>query len=238
MQFNIPLSTSKAAQLISLLDLPPNGKVLDVGCGEGTFLIQLLESSNLHGLGLDLDQDLISIASENAAKRLPAQNHTFRTADIQKENFAKDAFDLAICLGSTHAFGLGDTAYPSTLKHLKQWVKPNGLLLIGEGYWQQPPNEAYLQFLGEPIGIYRDHAANISFAEAYKLTPIYATTSNLDEWDHFEWAHIMPHEISARKNPQDKELASRVEQKRAWRNAYLQWGRATMGFGFYLFMNS
>ena len=77
---------------------------------------------------------------------------------------AESAFALGICIGSTHAFGAGDSAYPNTFERLKQLVRPGGYLLIGEGYWKQEPAPEYLAFIGDPVGIYRDHAGNISFA--------------------------------------------------------------------------
>jgi rhodanese-related sulfurtransferase len=36
------------------------------------------------------------------------------------------AFDLGICIGSTHAFGSGDAAYPNTIGRLRQIVRPGG----------------------------------------------------------------------------------------------------------------
>lgn len=89
-----------------------------------------------------------------------------------------------MCIGSTHAFGTGDTAYPNTLRELSRLVRPGGHLLIGEGYWKQPPAPDYLKLIGEPAVIYRDHAGNISFAEQHSLVTLYAAVSNNDEWDH------------------------------------------------------
>jgi hypothetical protein len=86
------------------------------------------------------------------------------------------------------------------------------------------------------VGIYRDHAGNVALAEQQGLVPLYATVSNADEWDHFEWSHRMQIEREAQRQPDDPALAEKLARSRAWRDGYLRWGRETMGFGFYLFL--
>lgn len=39
----------------------------------------------------------------------------------------------------------------------------------------------------------------------------------------------------AETNPDDPTLAARLKRIILWRDGYLRWGRATMGFGLYLF---
>ena len=146
-----------------------------------------------------------------------------------------NGFDLAICMGSTHAFGAGDAAYPNAIRELSRLVRPGGRLLIGETYWKQPPAQEYLEMIGDPVGTYRDHAANISFAEERGLRALYAVTSNEDEWDHFEWSHQLELDQKLRQDPDDPALTERLKRSRAWRNGYLRWGCTTMGFGMYLF---
>lgn len=236
--FNIPISTEKVAQLISIMNLLPQDRVLDVGCGRGEFLIRLLEATAASGLGIDINPELISVAELAASQRVSDGRCLFQTEDIKQVEFEDDAFDLAICLGSTHAFGLGEAAYPKTLDVLTRVVRPGGQILIGEGYWKQPPTSGYLELLGDPVGIYHDHAQNVSFAEARGLVPLYAIVSNQDEWDHFEWSHRIEHERLALKHPDDPIVITqeKLTFSRKWRDGYLRWGRSTMGFGYYLFM--
>ncbi len=105
---------------------------------------------------------------------------------------------------------------------------------MGEGYWKQPPAPEYLQRIGDPVGIWRDHAENISFAENFGWVAMYAAVSNDDEWDDFEWSHRMRFESEAASHPDDPIVSEKLRQSRRWLNDYLRWGRSTMGFGFYL----
>jgi len=236
MLFNIPLSAEKADRIIQLLSLSPNDHVLDAGCGNGAFLIRAIETAGVFGLGIDNNPESIAAARKNAADRIPDTTYEFQTADIRKEALKDDSFDLAICLGATHAFGDGEAAFPNTIQRLSELVRPGGQLLVGEGYWKQPPALEYLHLIGNPVGIYHDHAANIAFAEQHDLIPLYAIVSNEDEWDHFEWSHRMRIEREAILYPDNPTMAEKLKRSRRWRDGYLRWGRSTMGFGFYLFL--
>jgi len=230
------MSSDKADRLIRLLDLTQDGRVLDAGCGEGEFLIRVVAATGARGLGIDIDPLSIIAAGNKAAARVPAGRCEFRQSDMQDEVTRDGAFDVAICLGSTHGFGMGEAAYPNAIARLSAAVRPGGRILVGEGYWKAPPAPEYLALIGEPVGIYRDHAGNVSFAESRDLVPLYAAVSNEDEWDHFEWTHRMRIERDAASRPADPEIRGKLRRSRAWRDGYLRWGRSTMGFGFYLFM--
>jgi hypothetical protein len=119
---------------------------------------------------------------------------------------------------------------------LLQLVRPGGRLLIGEGYWKQAPAAAYLQLIGDPVGIYHDHMTNVLFAEEQGLITLYAAVSNEDEWDEFEWSHRLRIEREATLHPNDPLVREKLQRSREWRDGYLRWGRSTMGFGFYLFL--
>lgn len=235
MLFNIPISSRKVDQLIDALDLSSSDHVIDVGCGRGEFLLRTCTRTSCHGFGIDQDSDAIAAASATASARGIRENCVFQVADASSASQEPNAFDAAVCLGSTHAFGRGDIAYPNALRELTRIVKPGGLLLIGEGYWKQNPDPDYLDLIGEPVGIYHDHAGNVTLAEKHRLLPLYALTSNDDEWDHFEWSHRRAIEAKLAAAPDNIELQQRVKNSRAWRDGYLKWGRSTMGFGFYLF---
>ena len=201
-QFNSPLSFEKANRLIDVLNLSGDAVVLDAGCGEGEFLIRLIEATGANGVGIDVDPACIAVA---------------------------------ICIGASHAFGEGRQAYPNAIEALTRFIRPGGQILIGECYWKQPPDPDYLKTIGDPVGVYNDHQENVTLPEASGLLPVYAAVSSEDEWDDFEWRHSMRIEQTATRNPDDHEAVTRAKENREWRNAYLQWGRATMGFGFYIF---
>jgi SAM-dependent methyltransferase len=235
MIFNSPIGNEKANRLVQLLQLRPGNRVLDAGCGTGEFLMRVVAHHGVNGVGIDQDPGSITAAQANAATRGLASRCEFRTGDANAIEAGSGIFDLGICIGATHAFGAGDAAYPNTIERLKQLVRPGGYMLIGESYWKQDPAPQYLKMIGDPVGIYRGHAENISFADERGLIPLYATVSSDDEWDDFEWSHHMKVRHEAEANPDNQTFAARLHRSCQWRDAYLRWGRSTMGFGFYLF---
>ena len=75
-----------------------------------------------------------------------------------------------------------------------------------------------------------DYATGAQIGQDEGLTLLYAAASSPDEWDHFEGS------FAARRYRLAYSLASvearnaAIERTRRWHNAYLRWGRDTMGF--------
>jgi len=235
MFFNSPISSTKANELIEILGLNSESRVLDVGCGTGEFLIRVIEKFNAKGDGVDINSNSINEAQNIASSRIPDYGINFHKIDIKKFDKAPASFDCGICLGSTHAFSMNDPAYPETLKGLSKLVKPGGQILIGESFWMKEPLSEYLDFIGEPTGTYRTHLENVELGMEHGLVPQYVVTSNLDEWDDFEWRHNIKKEQEYESGPKEALDREKIEFSRKWRMAYLKWGRGTMGFAFYLF---
>lgn len=235
MSFNVPLSSARASRLIEIIPVTSDATVVDAGCGDGDFLIEYLKHSGSEGLGIDIDSSLLKLAREKASQRIPDLTCTFRKGDLTKTSLKANAFDLAICLGASHAFGTGEEAFPTCLEKMIKAVRADGCLLIGEGYWKQEPDPEYLELIGEPVGIYRTHEENIALAESLGLLPLYAATSTTEEWDAFEDAFSKKVHAMAKENPDDPDKQAKRERAREWREGYEKWGRTTMGFGFYVF---
>jgi SAM-dependent methyltransferase len=236
MLFNSPLSSDKADRLVRLLGVSADTRVLDAGCGTGELLIRVLEAGAASGLGVDINTESLAAARSAADGRLGQGACEFRELNLQAELPGEGEFDVAICMGATHAFASGEAAFPRALETLSGLLRTGGQLLVGEGYWKQPPASDYLRFLGDPAGIYRDHAGNVALAEQSGLVPLYAAVSSDDEWDDFEWSHRRAVEQLSIARPGDPAVAEKLVRSREWRDAYLRWGRVTMGFGFYLFL--
>jgi hypothetical protein len=116
-------------------------------------------------------------------------------------------------------------------------IVPRGMLLIADGYMRQPASPEYRALLGDTIPDSMTHAANVAAGIDCGLIPLAAWTSNEDEWDEFEWNYQRNVEQAAIRAPDDPSAQAKLAQRRRWMEAYLRWGRDTLGYGVYLFQS-
>ena len=233
--WNAPVSDAKMAKCIETLKLQPAQRVLDVGCGCGEVLIRLGERYEIQGTGIDTSTESLAEAIRHAKSRVPDSLIGFEEADGKTYPVVPESLDLVMCLGATHAFGLGGDAFRNAFDQMIPWVKPGGLLLVAEGYMKQPAPPEYRKLLGDSMPDEMTHAANVSTGKVLGLVALAAWTSSDDEWDDFEWTYQRIVVRNAVMNPDDSEVMSKLSRRHEWMDAYLRWGRDTLGYGMYLF---
>jgi homoserine O-acetyltransferase/O-succinyltransferase len=69
---------------------PQGGRVLDIGCGEGTLLGRMVEEREVHGTGIELDEELVV----DAVKRGLSVHHG--NAEEGMDHYPDDSFDLVV----------------------------------------------------------------------------------------------------------------------------------------------
>jgi hypothetical protein len=107
-------------------------------------------------------------------------------------------------------------------------------VLIGEGFWKRPPDPDYLSVLGAEPDEMVSHAANAERISACGWTVVYSTTSDESEWDDYEGYYRSAMVEWLSQNPDDPDAQAFRHKSDCWYNAYLESGRDTLGFGYYL----
>jgi len=233
--WNSPTSEERMTGYIESFELSAGQRVFDVGCGCGEVLIRLHERYEIQGIGIDSSTMHIAEAKRRAAGRVEDSAIRFVEADARSFDVAPDSIDLVICMGASHAFGLGADACENAIRQMVPLARPGGLLLLGEGYMKQPAPEEYRKLLGESMPDEMTNASNVETGQKFGLIPLAAWTSSEQEWDDFEWNYQRIIEKKALENPDDKEVQQKLAHRREWINAYLKWGKETLGYGTYLF---
>lgn len=226
-----PVGLSHLQEYVSQLMLPETSTVLDIGCGRGYLLSLILSQYEAQGIGVDNSSFAIAEAASAmrdllANGRLILLEKTFDPAE-----YADSSFDLVVCIGSCHAI----ESLRATLQTAKRLLRPKGMLLVGEGYWRRTPSRDYLDFLKMSADEQLDHQGNRATGASEGFQLVRSSECSQEEWDTYEEQYSRNVEEFVRVNGLDPDAEAMLERIRPWREAYLRWGRETLGFGLYLF---
>jgi len=227
-----PLSAAKAAFLIELLAPAAGRRVLDIGCGKAAFLLDLLAATTAHGVGVDANAAFIAAATAAARTRGLGDRTDFVTGRTQERIDPRDRFHAVVCMGSSQAVGTLAEALVFAFRALA----PGGTALFADGYWKRPPDAAYLERLGATVGDMTSHAGNAELARRAGFRVLATAAASDDEWDEYEGRYCAAMERYLDTHPGDPDHAAMSGRIRQWHDAYLRWGRDTLGFGFYLLL--
>jgi SAM-dependent methyltransferase len=227
-----PLGSARATALCRLFTLRPGDRVLDIGCGRAQFLLDVLAAHPARGIGVDANATFIDLAAAAARARGLANRATLIARPLTEAVTDRDRFAAVICMGSSQAIG--------TLSEALGWawqaLEPGGTALFADGYWKQPPAAAYLDALGATESEMTTHAGNAALAREAGFRVLRTMASSDDEWDDYEGLYCSAVERYVDTHPDDPDSASMAQRIRRWHDAYLRWGRDTLGFGFYFLL--
>lgn len=108
------------------LDLKPDMKVLDIGCGVGGPAIIAAQDYGCHVTGIDLTPEFIDIAEQNAKNANVDHLTNFQIANSEKLDFADGEFDLVMML---HV-GMNVPNKLDVYKEAHRVLKPHGTFAI------------------------------------------------------------------------------------------------------------
>ena len=222
-----PLSVSQMITLAQQLARRQPRTVLDVGCGTGSFSIELARFCNASISAVDTSFHSL----ERARKSLEAQSLLGCIAFIEQSasSMLSKKFDAVVCIGSSHAFGTPVDA----LRQCAALVTPGGTVLYADLVWAAEPAEEFVAFLGSPRSKYW-RASDV--ADVFKesgLVVSHVETASRASWHAYETGVLQGRMVFA--NSLDSAEAAEVRGKAtAWAEAYEKHGKHCLGFTAYL----
>ena len=226
-----PTSEAKTDEIIGLLPLENNARVLDIASGKGEQLLRIIEKYDATGIGIDISPYEVKAANGRAASRNLQDKVEFINGDGAKQDFEPNSFDLAMCLGASWVWG----GHLGTIEALKKIVKSGGLIVLGEPFKLKDPEPGYVEAEPDFAPNLVTHAQNIEIARSAGLKLLYTVVSDQNDWDRYEGLRLRAAELFAEDNPNDPDSAEILEKQRHEHNVYLNHGRDTLNWAIYLF---
>lgn len=220
-----PLSDHNVDALIARVANRRPQTVLDIGCGSGQWLVRLLEHvPDARGVGVDLSPDAVDAARALAADRGVADRVELRCQDAA--GIGDEHYDALLCVGSAHALG----GLRATLASMHRWATSDAVALVGDGFWQRPPDQATLEGLHARPDEFPSYAGLVGLVEAGGWAPMHVHVSDLQEWDDYEWSWVSTLSRWARQHPADPDAGDAAALARQHRDQWLDGYRETLGF--------
>ncbi|MDH6710228.1 cyclopropane fatty-acyl-phospholipid synthase-like methyltransferase [Kitasatospora sp. MAA19] len=226
-----PLTDESVARLLDRATAGTDaGLALDLGCGEGAWLVRALAARpHWRAVGVDLDAAALTLARESAEALGVVRRIGLHHVDAREFSSA-EPFDLVLCVGATHAFG----GLLPTLAAAREHLAPGGRVLVGEGFWEREPSQAALDGLGVARDDYADLATTTDRVMAEGWTPVSGYVSSPQEWDDYEFAWTGTLAAWALDHPDHPDAAPAQAAADRHRQEWLHGYRGTFGFVTYL----
>ncbi|UCD32878.1 MAG: methyltransferase domain-containing protein [Desulfobacterales bacterium] len=140
-----------------LAGLKPGMRVLDVSSGRGSQAIYYAQTFGVQVVGIDISEQMITAATQNAKRAGIDGQVLFRLADSRQLPFGDNCFDAVI---NECAVGIPDDSQ-KVLDEMVRVAKPGAAVAIHESTWRKP----------------------LSLAEKNNVSERYGTTPlEFDEW--------------------------------------------------------
>ena len=133
-------------QAIELMNIPPDARVLDVGCGSG-WATRLMAAKVREGrvVGIDISDEMVTLSADTSKE---FSNVEFRVASAEALPFANGEF--------THAFSMESLYYyadmPTALKEIRRVLVPGGVFVtVVDLYQENEPSHQWVEDLKVPV---------------------------------------------------------------------------------------
>jgi SAM-dependent methyltransferase len=204
-----PMSDAALATIVEACRLGAGDLAVDIGCGSGEFLARLVTVRQCRGLGIDASP----IAIERARER--SSQVEWRVGDGRVLDVEPEGAGLVASVGATHVFG----SLIDTLASIVPFVRRDGFVVLGEGYWRQPPTDEWLADLGGSRDELCDRRAFLAAVESRGLRveeTVEATPTDIDRYNDV-WRDNLEHHLEVHPDdPDAAEITAALEHARLW----------------------
>lgn len=221
-----PLADRTVDRLLERALRRPDAHLLDLGCGQGAWLLRALQARPAAtAVGVDISDHGFGGAREQAERLGVLDRLELHHQDVTIHRPERKA-DVVLSVGAAHAFG----GLEATLEAARSHLAEGGAVLVGDGFWEREPDAAVRAELEDGPLTYTDLATTVASITAMGWTPVYGHVSSLQEWDEYEWSwtgSLARWALDHPEHPDHEQALTRAESHRdLWLGGY----RAVFGF--------
>jgi SAM-dependent methyltransferase len=203
---------------------------LDLCCGKGEMLCQWVRRWKIQGIGVDISKVFLAAARQRAIELGVTDRISFIEADAGKYVAETNAFDVVSCIGATWIGG----GLVGTLRLMLPALKPGGLLLVGEPYWNEPPPEAAYDSAGIGKDDFTSLIGSLDRFKSVGLQLVEMVLADHDSWDRYMAAQWWTLDEYLRANPSAPDASALNDMRLKSQRDYLEYGRRYFGWGVFV----
>jgi SAM-dependent methyltransferase len=225
-----PFTEEKLMLLGEICHLQPEMLQLDLCCGKGEMLCQWSRRWGISGVGVDISPVFLAAAHQRAEELGVSSRVRFIEADAGKYAAESHHFDLVSCIGATWIGG----GLAGTLRLMLPALKQDGLMLVGEPYWNAPPPDEAYAALEVGREDFTSLSGTLDRIEAEGLELVEMVLADGNSWDRYVAAQWRTLDTWLRAYPDDPKAASIRETNAQGKHSYLQYQRQYLGWGVFV----
>lgn len=225
-----PFTDDKLMTLAAAAHMEAGTRILDLACGKGEMLCRWAETFGVTGHGVDVSDVFLAAARDRAEELEVADRVSFEQGDAGAYVSEPSSYDVVSCLGATWIGG----GLVGTLDLMRPAVRAEGLLLVGEPYWTEPPPPAAYEAMSVAPEEYTSLAGTADRFAAAGLELIEMVLADGDSWDRYAAAQWWTLDEWLRAHPDDPRSADVRTFLGHWRTVHLEFQRRYFGWGVFV----
>lgn len=178
--FNCPHTEDLANEIIGLMELNSQSRVLDLGCGKAELLTRIVEKFGCTGMGYDTNPNILNLSRDPArgVVSLVVKDMT----EFIDDN--ADTFDAILCIGSIREGQQEATINKfSSFLRKEEVASQTSYLLLGELVWVNSPSVSFLDYLQMKESDYCTLDQLTSICQASGLEVIFSHSQSLETYE-------------------------------------------------------
>jgi len=222
-----PTSVDKVLAVGRAAGLKTGCRVIDFGCGFGEALALWAEHFGTSGIGIDIREHACERARLKMTHRGLADRIEIVRMNAADYAFEEHAFDVAACLGASFIWD----GYRPTLHRMKDAIRANGKIIIGEPYWlrsQVPPDYSR----GESAVHTEQELLHMAREEGLDFE--YVARASHEDWDNYESSNWRGLIRWIEENPDHSERQQVIDHLRQSQDEYCSYAREYFGWAIYV----